>query len=463
MPVLPLSRGLAPLRRRLLALRRTSDAAWAVAAGATGAASGALIALTQGGDRAAAALAGALLLVVPAVLVQTVRHRLAPLDDLTVARWAESRAGWQERLTTALEHPTGGGPIGEALRRDARNHLELLDVERTAPWSWPAAPLTWIAGAAVVLAIAHTWPLPDRHGAAASDHAPGAVAALPPSAALRDLADEVAAEAARTDDVDLLALAAALRALADQAPVDDARRDELARVLAELTQRMGTELAAHDALQRAVRSDDAGAADAALAERDLDPNLRGVGASVPDYDDLFRRTEIWVDDEDPEPPSGPGGTPSSTEIVRPPLDPESLPGADFLPAAEGPAPSGGLAEIIGAADQSQAGDSVLAGHGSQALDGPASAPDLAATDTEAVLLVGIERDRGRRIEVELPPPAEWEAYEPATYAVGAWRARPESPVSSDPTPLRHHLAAGRYFLPTQETAASPGRPPRSAP
>jgi hypothetical protein len=323
--------------------------------------------------------------------------------------------------------------------------------------------LTWIAGAAVVLAFAGTWPLPDRREGAAGGVAPEAAAAITPAAALRDLADEVAAEAARTDDPELSAIAAALRALADRATLDDARRDDLATLLAELTQRLGTDLAAHDALQRALRSDDASAADAALAERDFDPNLRGVGAAAPDYDDMFRRAELWVDDEDPEPPSGPGGTPSSTEIVRPPLDPESLQGADFLPAAEGPAPSGGLAEIIGAADQSQAGDSVLAGHGSQALDGPASAPEFAESDTEAVLLVGIERDRGRRIDVELPPPAEWEAYDPTRFGVGEWRSRPESPVSSDPTPLPHHLAASRYFLPTQATAASPGRPPRSAP
>jgi hypothetical protein len=117
------------------------------------------------------------------------------------------------------------------------------------------------------------------------------------------------------------------------------------------------------------------------------------------------------------------------------FDPASLEDGRDASPVDGPGPSGGEAEVIGAAEEAGAGDSLLAGRGSQALEGDATAADFADASAEAVTLSGSERDEGRRIEIELPPSTEWEGYDPTAFSIGAWRAGPEAAVTGDPPPL----------------------------
>jgi hypothetical protein len=453
------------LRRRMLAIRRVHDALWTALATSTGAALGGAAALAVGGDALAGAAAAALLVVPFAIFALALWRHAHPLDALAVARWAESRASYQERLSTAIEHEGATGPIALRLDADAREHVARLDVARAAPWRLPVAPVAGLVASLAVLGVLSVWPrvAPGATTAPASDATDGAAAAAD---TLRELADLLAAEAQRSGDASLGALAEALRALADAAPdraTERVRREEMATLLDEVARVAGGPMGVQDLLERALREGDvsAGAGDAAggagddpAADRASLPTLTSGAGTAPGYEDLFTRSEEWVDDDDRDAVFSAGGAPSTREAIRPTFDPEGAPDMPFAPAFEGPTPTGGAAEIIGAADQSAAGDSILAGRGSQALEGDPPAADFAEAEPDAVVLLGLERDEGRRIEVELPPPASWDAYDPQAFELGAWRARPEAPVSRDPTPLPYRAAAGRYFLPSQETSAS---------
>src|SRR5690606_2003232 len=97
-----------------------------------------------------------------------------------------------------------------------------------------------------------------------------------------------------------------------------------------------------------------------------------------------------------------------------------------------------------------AGDSQLAGQGSQALEGDSSLlPGADAADLVAV--TGAERDDGRRIEMELAPNTDLARGTIGSFTVGEWLASKEAAISADDLPTRYRLIAGRYFLPPQHT------------
>jgi hypothetical protein len=464
-PVLPLTAstaaslraGLEPVRRRLRALRRARDVAWSLTGAAAGALAGTIAQLAWGGDRAAFALAGALAATVGVAAILALRHRRRPVDLLTAARWAEAQNGLQERLSTALEAEGSSGPVADALRADAARHAARLDPERTVPWRWPRAASGWFLATVVALGVANL----DRI-APAWVRGPSPHAVAEASGALRGLAAELAAEAAMSGDGELASLAEALRRMAEAGPAPE-RREELEALLEEVERRAGGMPAVAGLLEAwrqadRVASEEAGPGPAAMdaaaeAGAGPTPGMADAGAAT-GTEPSFSRFEAWVDDEDTFDFASAAPAPLGAEVVRAALDPDAAPDGPTGATTEGPAPEGGAAEIIGAAEQSQAGDSALAGRGSQELEGDASSADHAASEVDDVLLAGIERDEGRRIELELPPTTDVEAYDPRAFELGAWRERPEAAVDSDPTPLRYRAAAGKYFLPSQETAAS---------
>jgi hypothetical protein len=456
--------GLAPLVARLRRQRRLVDALQVATAAAIGAAIGAaLVRLGAGGSWLPPSGAG--LAAAAAALVRSVAHRRAPIDPLAAARRAERDPVWRERFSTALEHDDGTGEVTAALRRDAGERVRDLEPRTAAPGR---VPWRWLAGLAGSLAVlAATLALPaGPTGALATRDGPDAGPPPPSATVVAELAEEVAGSARRSRDALLAALAEDLRELAQNAGPDGFDETDLARLDETLEAIAGASggafdaddlragLAERDAELRA----DAAAREGATADADRDatapPPSLGVSGSgpTPDFGDVFTERSEGGDRDDEERASGGGG--DAPADLSGGFEVADLEDPGEASPFEGEGPLGGEADVIGAAEDAGAGDSRLAGRGSQALEGEAERVDLTGSDTEAVGLAGEQRDEGRRIEIELPPDAAWEGYDPTDFAVGAWRATPEASVDTDPTPLRFRAAAGAYFLPSQETATA---------
>jgi hypothetical protein len=456
--------GLAPLVARLRRQRRLVDALQVATAAAIGAAIGAALARVVGPDPFLSP-AGATLAAAVAVVARVLTHRRAPIDLLTAARRAERDPRWRERLSTALEHGDGQGEVASALRRDAGDRVADLDLEASAPtrvpWRWVGGLAGTLAVLAATLALpaSSTGPVPTTDAAADAPPAPSA-------AAVADLAEEVAGSARRSRDALLAALADDLRELAEAAGPDGFDEADLARLDETLEAIAGASGGAFDAADlrgRLAERDaelraEAAGQDGSLTDGDRDttapPPSLGVSGSgpTPDFGDVFTERREGSDGDESDRASGGGG--DAPADLSGGFEIADLDDPGEASSFDGAGPQGGEADVIGAADDAGAGDSRLAGRGSQALEGEAERVDLTGSDTEAVGLAGEQRDDGRRIEIELPPDAAWEGYDPTAFAVGAWRATPEAAVDTDPTPLRFRAAAGAYFLPSQETASA---------
>lgn len=458
--------GLAPLLRRLRRQRRIRDLLWLTTASLVGGPIARLIdayaVSSTFGPSIPIALGAAMGALVTAPIL-AFRHRRTPIDAIAAARLAEREERWRDRFSSALEHADGSNTVRVALLRDAERHIEHLDPEQVAPARLPRRPLVALIASLTVAAAVALVPIPasvaDPH-TATGDGPPA-----PSGTAVGELADEVAGAARRSRDAYLASLADDLRALADEAgeaPLRDRERASLDDVLDAIERASGGALSADDLHGRLAQRDEelrAEASDRGDEARGDDreslapPPSMGVSGAGPSADlgDVFTRQQEGADDDDRAPSSG-GANPSANaagELEATSLD-EDVDASSF----DGPGPSGGEADVIGAAEDARAGDSRLAGRGSQGLEGDAEQLDLGDVQAEAVGLAGSERDEGRRIEIEMPPDAEWQDYDPASFDVGAWRATPEALVDSDPTPLHYREAAGRYFLPSQATASS---------
>jgi hypothetical protein len=129
------------------------------------------------------------------------------------------------------------------------------------------------------------------------------------------------------------------------------------------------------------------------------------------------------------------------------MHPEEMPG-------EGPSggeASGSAAELVGGAQDSSAGASSLAGEGSRELFTEDVLTDEVRSLGDAAVLVGRERDDGRRIEVELPPSSEWTASDVDGVRVGSWLRTLEASVPRETLGAPYLEVAGRLFLPSQAT------------
>lgn len=454
--------GLAPLVARLRRQRRLVDALQIGTATAIGAAIGAAVARTLAAGPLLV-LAGAALAIAVAVVARLLAHRRTPIDLLTAARRAERDPRWRERLSTALEHDDGQGEVIAALHRDAGERVADLDLDASAP---TRVPWRWIGGlTGTLLVLAATLALPaSPTGPVATNDAPAGAPLAPSATAVAELAEEVAGSARRSRDALLAALADDLRELAESTGPDGFDESDLARLdqtLEAIADASGGAFAADDLRGRLAERDaelraEAARQDGSSADGDRDatapPPSLGVSGSgpTPDFGDVFTERREGSDGDESDRASGGGG--DAPADLSGGFEVADLDDPGEASPFDGAGPLGGEADVIGAADDAGAGDSRLAGRGSQALEGEAERLDLTGSETEAVGLAGEQRDDGRRIEIDVPPDATWEGYDPTAFAVGAWRATPEAAVDTDPTPLRFRAAAGAYFLPSQETA-----------
>jgi hypothetical protein len=474
-PPSALRRALAPLRRRLRLQRFARQVSWAIAAGATAAIAAQLSA--SGGDGALAWRSAGLIgagagVTVLGALVLFGRRR--PVDLLTAARVAEVRAGWQERLSTAVEHEGRSGAVASALRADAADHVRQLDVGISAPWRWPVAPIAWIGAVILSFTLLSLWTTPSAtgtHGDATAGDQP-THRGLPTPAGLTLLADELATEAERTGDHRLTELAATLHDIAARAPssgLTPALAAELGTVLEDSASSYGPS-AALEALRDQLAPAGAVQRDGALSDGPVEPDSAG-DPGLPDAstateassssdsgkevdEAVFTRFEEWIDDEDLDAVFAGGGGIATGDLTPTEVNLGALDEGATMMEFDGPGPESAAAEIIGASREASAGESTLAGHGGEGLTGASASPDLTEATLEAFALQGVERDQGRRVEVEVPTAMTNSDYVAISTAPGAWHPLPEAPVPTDPPPLRHRLAAARYFFPSQETAAT---------
>jgi hypothetical protein len=464
-PGSPLRRALAPLRRRLHAQRLTLDVAWGASAGSLAAVGTLLLGTWFGKVGPPAALAVGVVVTLAVTMLRAWARRNCAVDVLAAARIAEARSGWQERLSTALEQEERTDEVAAALRNDAEVHVAYLDVRWTAPWTVPGRPIAWIVCAAIAFGLITLAPMAPPSGVGAE------VAGATVTNALQSLADAAEREAERADDDGLRGLANELRSLVNDVEEHGfsvGPQSRLDSLLSELTSEVGrtrgaAELRGHVLqVQAELRAAMATAdADAVQSRAELDDtrasDVRGPiddaeGDAQPIDDAVFRLASDWIDEDDADVAFSAGGPPSTERMTLSDVALDSMGDVPDGGSFDTEPAAGGEGEIIGAAADSDAGDSLLAGFGSQALQGPT---DAAAHDLhqELMSLTGFERDDGRRIEVEVPPAPGTQPNDPRVFAIGAWVAQPEEAVSSDPTPFRYRSAAADYFLPSQETDA----------
>ena len=447
------------LRSRLRRQRRLVDAAWVVSGGLGAAALVFAAGRLAGGDALVPAASLGALAALAVAAIRAWRHRRHPWSVLRVARYADHRSSWREQVSTAVEYADDDRPIAHALRDAAEEVVAGADPVALGPWRWPRAPSLALSLSVAALLVATSLSVP---GTGTPDGTGVPLATDTPSAeALLTLADRVESDARRRRDAYLDSLADALRDLADAPEARAPDASSVERLLERIAEAYGDDVNAAD-LRNALATTDA-ALDAARRAADGDPSAAvppppatrmQVGGSDPDMDfgAIFR-----------DPPANEGASAGAGGSDSAPggdtrlgiADPASVDDPDAATMVDVDGLPGGAGASLGAADTSGAGASTVAGRGSQDLDGDATQGDLTASDTEAIAVRGVERDDGRRIDIELPPATAWEGYDPDLFTVGAWRAAPEAPQPDLASPLVYRSAAARFFLPSQATATTP--------
>lgn len=452
-----LRRALRGVRGRMLAQHALNALLVTLAAAFAGAALGSIM-RWSGLDVDPRLAAGGLALVVLIVYAQRVARE--PWSAARLTRRIEQRMGWQEQLSSALETPPHASVIAAALHKRVATLCSGLEPRRVAPWAWPGRLLAVVAvsglGVLAAEALPHVVPMPAPHLTATG--APDADATDPAitTESLLRLADAVEADAQRRFDPYLSGVAEALRDLADDieraALASDDVRPSLDAVLEHLARAYGTDVAGSDLAERLLAAqpsrDPQGTADDDEAGLDT---LRFSAAEL-GSDDLERVLQAA---EEPPPSSDPAETgagrapPPGTQMtgygsqeLRDIAEARRQQGGDTPP---------GPGELVGAADDADAGASRVAGRGSQALEGEALDLDAESAVDDVMAVRGRERDDGRRIDVELASAVGWDDYDAGAFRTGAWVATPEPHLITDTSDPRYRPVLGRYFVPSHET------------
>ncbi len=404
---------------------------------------------------------GAFTLSLIAVAALAVRLAREPWSTLRLARRIERRMGWRERLSSALETQPDASVVAAALHREVAALCNAFDARRAAPWVWPGRLVALVAisglGALATGALPQVMPLATPPGSidAATEVAP--VDASVSVDALLRLADAVEADAARRFDPYLSGVADALRDLGERIERGEVSSDALRPSLEAVLEH----------LARAYDSDVAGAE---LAERMLSApptrdTLDEASADEPGLDTLrFSAAELGSTDlervlaaaEEPPPGSDPTDTgagaapPPGTQMtgygsqeLRDIAEARRQQGGDLAPPGPG--------ELVGAADDAEAGASRIAGRGTQALEGDPTDIDAQSAIDDVLAVRGRERDDGRRIDVELASEVGWDDYDTEAFRVGAWVATNEAAIIADTSHPAYRPLLGRYFVPSHET------------
>lgn|GEM_PF-4580205 len=450
-----LQEALRPLLSRARLLSSTRAMAWTVA--------GTLIALVL--VKAAALLLGPTLpLITTAILIFAAAASAIAVvatapDALSVARNVETHAGLEERLSTALEHLEEDSVVVTALLDDALARAKSLDARLALPWRWPVAALvaSVLAGSALFSLDSYS----KRVAASPAESIRRTPVTALDSNALLDLAEAVDADARAGQDAYLAAVAASLREIGHElragAPSTDVR-PALDAALEHLARAYRSDLGGMELAQQLLADTErvARAATAEEASAPARPRPPGITSSPEEFEasPLARDLQDLLGEMEANPYAVAQASPSEQAegqaVAGNLLTPEMLEQLSSAPSQPLTEPADGPGDIIGAASESGAGASQLAGRGSQELflegvDGP----EAQFSGVERSLLSGPERDEGRRIEMVLPTSVAVGSATELELVVGEWTGGPEASLERDVVPELYRAAAGRYFLPSQ--------------
>lgn len=454
------SPAMAEVRRRLVLRRAIVTVFWAVTTGLAAAV------ITRVLSRAADYPAAQMVWIpvfaagLAAVGVYLWLHQVRPIDWSHVAALGDERYGLAGLLRTAIDVNPFGSAVAFALHRRAVAKAGAMVPAEVAP-ILPSPSTGWwvtVPVACVLLLVLMPLGAAGPSGAQLTPSPASSTATVSIDNVLR-LADAVAFDAAIRGDAYLEAVAETLRDLVPppaagspsqgEAPVS---REALESVFEHLARAYGSDSTAEELVARFLGEGSPAAeaialSDAAITPETIDADQANTPAPMDRLDRLLEASQM--DPESSDLLGAVGVTPNRV-VVRgyqlvgaEPDMPVSDPVSSSLPPA-------GEADIIGAAGESGAGDSLLAGAGTQELFGSDVVnPDIAPS-LDPLTVVGRERDDGRRIEVDLPPVPGWQDDRTA-FDVGEWQPGVESPVLAVAVDPWYRAVAGRYFEPSQET------------
>lgn len=413
--------------------------------------------------------------------------RPAP-DVAALARRADSRFGLDERLSTAFDVERRGGRdaapslVAQLLLGDAARNAGKVDPRVLAPirlgWPMLLVPVLALVALGVVTMVPQV-----------------SIATPPPTVSGSSAVLDSSSRAELAADIERVA--ALVQAQAETR--SDAAMQAVARTLQNLGERLATdpEMSHGDIVEELGALRDY----AALAATDW----RGaVGQRVPELlEALTTRAETAIQPQGtqqappdlppnmmgepgaPEPAApgqapAPGATESaaaSTDGLGAMLDEmeqsargsgQPMPsganegdvprvGVDYFAAAQAqnaarsnePAPNADGAQLIGPSSNAQAGDSLLAGQGTDAIDGAEpAATELSFETSDDLVLEAKDPGGGRRIEMEIAPPAQLTEVTQERLEDGAagWARLPEPEVGRAFVGAQHRNMVSTYRL-----------------
>ncbi len=448
------------LRGRLLRERWTAAALWATAAAGVGYGVVALFGRREGGLAVAVALGSFALLALASAYGSSRRRRL---DQPALARLAEHELGLKQRFSTALETSPSSGPVTAALHQQVAALARSADAASVAPTRWPMRGVAASLCGVLVAVIGVLAPGAAIEALKAVTPAPATAVEVRVERVVT-LAETVAAVAAESSDPLLAALAEALKALARDAESSGSDvitdRAGLEDLLGTLATAMGSSLTGEQLAaglsERGPMADAlAPAASSEVSNAELPLTAADPAVVEPtELADFMARLESTLTPEvpGPAPADSAGGT-----VEREPgvVSTDYLAGArQTLSQQDGDTgPSDSATAIIGASNDATAGASQLAGQGSQQLEGEPGAT-AESSQADLVALAGRVREEGRQVEMELAPGETQLGADAGRLTVGAWAFSREAMLKIEDLPPRYRSVAGRYFLPSQDTAGA---------
>lgn len=424
-----LKRLTARYRLRVFLRRLTASAAGTFAAAGLYLVSAALLGLPgQPPVIAGAAACAALLLAAASLLV-------APAGPAAASRFIEAAdPALHSKLSTALELEQRGdtaGPVRQAQLRDAAREASGLIPRERVPLTPPRTLLLSLGGAAALLGAASVLQpagspavLPDSTGSTMADTRLSGEERTGIAENLQELATLFSGLDEEEENPYLRAISRQLEELGRRVADDGATREETAAELERLLQHTRTvrdiqeapeakerlqelpdflETALKDLLEPAetlaeTDPDAGGPESGAAAEAEGSPSPDGAETALQEplaegSDDGNSASATAAGDQ------GEGG--SYYEMM---LDDETI--AELAERAMEQAESAPEGAIIGASDESGAGDSQLAGEGTQDLFGDDSRESLAGGEIERLDVPEETNPDGRRVRVEVAPEAE---------------------------------------------------------
>lgn len=412
---------------------------------------------------------------VAAILLAAILTALARTGPAEASRFIEARdPALHAKLSTALElgDKTGTpGPVRQAQLLDAAREASRLDPKQRIPLGVPPRLLAWFGSAAALLTVMLV--LQPGAGPAASSAGPGHV--LPDE---RLTEDEQAAVAANLQELATLfneldeeeenpylrAIARQLEELSERVATDGATRDETAAELERLLQHTRTvrdiqetpeqkdrlaelpdflETALQDLLEPPEMLADAGT-ETPEASADSPGSEPGDGAEaslqdapVSDDDDGNAATATAAGEQ--------GESGSYYEVT---LDADTI--AELAERAMEQAESAPEGAIIGASDESGAGDSQLAGEGTQDLFGEEHADQLAAGEIEQLEVPEETNPDGRRVRVEVAPEAELTETRMTPLGRMTWNRGSGTALQRQQVTTARRSLTARFHTPEQE-------------